>query len=179
MKIRFGGVAEQEYTVSYGKSKKRKIKEKKMKQTNKCALILCMAMATVIVLTSSGCANQATAKITAGADLTKIHKIHVEKFDPDKRGINVLISDQLTKMGYESTTGAASEKPANVDAIATYRDKWMWDITMYMLDLTITLREPQGEYPLAVGHSMHTSLTRKSPEKMVEEVLTNIFKQPK
>ena len=149
-----------------------------MKQTNKGTLILCMAVGTVIMLTS-GCVNQATAKLTSGADLTKIHKIYVEKFEPDKRGINVLISDQLIKMGYESSTGVTTAQPKDVDAVATYRDKWMWDITTYMWELTITLREPEGEYPLAVGHSLHGSLTRKSPPQMVEEVLANIFEQPK
>jgi hypothetical protein len=32
---------------------------------------------------------------------------------------------------------------------------------------------------LAVGNSYHTSLTRKSPEEMVDEVLTNIFNASK
>ena len=145
-----------------------------MKRTNKCTLILCLAIGAMILLTS-GCANPATAKLTPGADLTKVHKIYVERFEPDKRGINALISDRLNLMGHESTTGEAAVRPKDVDAVATYRDKWMWDITTYMWELTITLREPEGEYPLVVGHSLHGSLTRKSPEQMVEEVLTNIF----
>jgi len=59
----------------------------------------------------------------------------------------------------------------------TYVDKWMWDITMYLLELTITIRDPQTDYPLANGNSYHTSLTRKSPPEMVDEVLGNIFKE--
>ena len=51
----------------------------------------------------------------------------------------------------------------------TYKDKWMWDITMYMIELTITFREPGTDYPLAEGNSYHTSLTRKSPEEMVDD----------
>ena len=149
-----------------------------MKQTNKGTLVLCMVVVTVALLTS-GCVNQATATLTPGADLTKVHKIYVEKFDPDKRDLHKVISNQLNKMGYESTAGLAAEKPKDVDAVATYRDKWMWDMTNYMFELTITIREPEGEYPLVVGHSLHGSLTRKSPEEMIEEVLTNIFKQSK
>lgn len=149
-----------------------------MKRIMKRALIIWIAVGTVILLTS-GCANQASAKVTPGADLTKIGKIYVEKFEPDKRGINQLISTQLEKMGYESTTGPETATPKDMDAVATYRDKWMWDITMYMWELTITIREPESRFPMAVGHSLHGSLTRKSPEKMVEEVLTNIFKPAK
>jgi hypothetical protein len=55
----------------------------------------------------------------------------------------------------------------------------MWDITMYMIELTIDFRDPKTSFPLATGTSMHTSLTRKSPEEMVEEVLTNIQSAPK
>ena len=43
-----------------------------------------------------------------------------------------------------------------------------------MIELTITLRTPESDYPLAVGDSFHTSLTRLSPESMVKEVLTNL-----
>jgi hypothetical protein len=51
----------------------------------------------------------------------------------------------------------------------------MWDITIYLLELTVTFREPANLQPLAVGNSYHTSLTRKSPDEMVDEVLTNIL----
>ena len=52
----------------------------------------------------------------------------------------------------------------------------MWDMTMYMIELTVIVRDPASEFPLATGNSLHTSLTRKSPTEMVEEVTTNIFK---
>ena len=63
----------------------------------------------------------------------------------------------------------------DVDAVVTYSDRWMWDFTMYMLSLDITLRDGRTGFPMAVGQSMHASLTRKSPEEMVREVLGNIF----
>jgi hypothetical protein len=63
--------------------------------------------------------------------------------------------------------------------LVTYQDKWIWDITMYVLELTITVRDPKTDYPLASGNSMHTSLTRKSPTEMVAEVIDSILKQGK
>ena len=99
------------------------------------------------------------------------------KFAPDQRGINLLIRDQLEKMGYSAQTGLAPDVPEGVDAVVTYEDKWMWDMTMYMLELTITLRDPKTKFPMATGNSYHTSLTRLSPEEMVEEVLGSIFAQ--
>lgn len=128
----------------------------------------------VVALLASGCAvNRATANIEPTADLTTIKSIFVTKLAPDDRGINILIADKLKEKGYLVTTGV--ETPPNVDVVVTYRDKWMWDITMYMLELTITIRDPKTDFPLATGNSYHTSLSRKSPEEMVEEVINNIF----
>jgi hypothetical protein len=123
-----------------------------------------------------GCAvNRETASVSPGADITKLKSLYVVKFDPDERGVNTLIANELAAMGFTAKTGAEAEKPSDVDALVTYRDKWFWDITMYMLELDVTLRNPQSNFPLAVGNSLHTSLTRKSSEEMVKEVLRNIF----
>jgi hypothetical protein len=50
---------------------------------------------------------------------------------------------------------------------------------MYMMELTITLRDPKTDAQLATGNSMHGSLTRKSPKEMVDEVVDNIYKGAK
>lgn len=127
---------------------------------------------------TTGCAvNRATANVENPAALNKVKTLHVTKVDADQRGINVLIADKFKARGYNVTTG--NDKPKEVDAIVTYLDKWMWDITMYMIELTITVRDPKTEFPIATGNSLHTSLTRKSPTEMVDEVVENILKQGK
>ena len=63
-----------------------------------------------------------------------------------------LIADKLRSKGVTVTTGV-DPAPSNVDAVVTYVDKWMWDITMYMLELTITIRDPKSDFPLATGNS--------------------------
>jgi len=78
-------------------------------------------------------------------------------------------------MGYTAKIGEEHAPPYQADAVVTYVDKWQWDITMYLLELTVTIRNPTNNYPLATGNSFHTSLTRKSPQEMVDEVMTNIF----
>ena len=134
----------------------------------------------VALLSLCGCAvNRETADITQGVDLSNVRSFYVVKLDADERGVDALIAKQLVAMGFRATVGAESAKPGNVDAIVTYRDKWFWDITMYMLELDITLRNPTSNFPMAVGNSFHTSLTRKAPEEMVKEVLTNIFNKSK
>lgn len=129
---------------------------------------------------ASGCAvNRATASLTPGTDLSRVKQFYVVTVPADKNAVDKLIKNKLEKMGYTATVGPEKSPPYQADAVVTYQDKWMWDITMYMIELTITLRNPQTSFPMAVGNSFHTSLTRKSPEEMVEEVLTNIFKDNK
>lgn len=45
---------------------------------------------------------------------------------------------------------------------------------MYMAELTITLRDPKTDFPLATGNSLHTSLPRLSTTEMLNEVVENI-----
>jgi len=137
-------------------------------------IILLLCLLTFISLT--GCANLATGRVTPGVDIHQFNKFYVVKFKPDGRGINNLIRDELQMMGYEVKTGPENKVPEDAEVIVTYRDNWMWDITMYMIKLNIFILEPKTQKLLASGKSYHTSLTRKSPEEMVSEVLSNIFK---
>jgi len=79
------------------------------------------------------------------------------------------------KRGYKVVIGPDVQSTDKSDIILTYRDKWMWDITMYLLELTITFKDPVNGLVMASGNSYHTSLTRMTPAEMVDEVLTNIF----
>jgi len=141
----------------------------------KRAALLLAALATAAA-TTAGCAiNRATATIDPSVSLGSLKTMHVAKGPKDDNGIDVLIAEKLRSRGYSVTTG--TEKSSAIDAVVTYVDRWRWDITMYMLELTIAIRDPRSDYPLATGNSYHTSLTRKSPAEMVDEVLANIFRE--
>jgi len=139
-------------------------------------LLFCLAVVAAIL----GCAtNRETAAITPNMEVASLKRFYVAKFDPDERGVNELIMTELRRMGFDATTGPEASAPKNVDAIITYRDKWWWDITMYMIELRIFVREPETQTLLAMGNSYHTSLTRMSPQEMVAQVLANIFAKAK
>lgn len=128
---------------------------------------------------TSGCAvNRATGSVDPSTNLSALKTMYVKKLPADDGGTNVLIADKLRSKGVTVTTGTEAP-PSNVDAVVTYIDKWMWDITMYMLELTITIRDPKSDFPMATGNSYHTSLTRLSPKEMVNEVVDNIYKGAK
>ena len=126
---------------------------------------------------TTGCAvNRATANVMPDADLSKVKSVYVVKVPEDERGIDELIKKNLAKRGYQVEGGPEQTPPYKTDAVVTYIDKWMWDITMYMIELTVVVRDPKNDFALATGNSLHTSLTRKSPVEMVDEVTANIFK---
>lgn len=127
-----------------------------------------------ILSITTGCANRATAKLTPGSDLSNIKSLYIVQ-SPEDLDTCGLIKANLEKRGFTATIGSDNKPAYKPDAVVTYVAKWMWDITMYMLELTINVRDPASDFPMAVGNSLHASLTRKSPEEMVDEVLTNIF----
>ena len=132
----------------------------------------------VIALLASlqGCAvNRSTASVTPDRDISALKKYYVVKFDRDNRGINQLIASDLQRRGFSASTGREADVPKDADAVVTYVDKWQWDITLYLIQLTLHVREPGTQNVLATAEAYHTSLTRLAPAEMVAEVLDNIF----
>jgi hypothetical protein len=126
-----------------------------------------------LVLTA--CATTNSARVP-DADLHKLKTLYVARVPEDERGIEKLISNRLNVMGYQCTSGDAQTPASPVDAIVTYEDHWMWDITMYMIKLDIQVHDGKTGAILANGEVKRPSLQRKSPEGMVEETLGVVFK---
>lgn len=138
--------------------------------------LLAIFAMTSLLLSFGGCAvNRATATADAALRWEAIKTLHVKQLEGEDGSAKKLIAEKFRAKGFKVT--ADPEPNPGADAVVTYVDRWMWDITMYMLELTITLREPKTDFPLATGNSYHTSLTRKSPQEMVDEVVENILKQ--
>ena len=108
--------------------------------------------------------------------VTRMRTFYVRKNDQDDYKLGEAIVTELQLMGYRVSSGSAGSPPAKVDAVITYTDKWMWDITMYMISLDVQLREPASDATLAVAKTVRTSLVRKSQQEMVRETLTKLLK---
>jgi len=134
-----------------------------------------IALAGLLLLLLGACATNNAVK-APDANLGKLKTFYVVRLPADERGIEKLIAARLTAMGYQSTSGDAASPAAPVDALVTYQDRWMWDITMYMIKLDIQVRDGTSGMILAKGEVMRQSLQRKSPAGMVEETLGVIFK---
>jgi hypothetical protein len=98
-----------------------------------------LALSALLLL--SGCVNRATANLAPGAELSTLKTFYVVHQPKDGRNLHQVISDKLVFMGYRSTAGPElAQGSYKTDSVVTYVDRWMWDITMYMLELTVTLR---------------------------------------
>lgn len=129
----------------------------------------------VIALLLSACATLDSAK-APDANLKSLKSFYVTRAPEDERGVEKLIAARLSEMGYTASSGDAPTAAGPVDAIVTYQDHWMWDITMYMIKLDVQIHDGGSGAILARGAAQRPSLQRKSPEGMVQEVLTEIFK---
>ena len=133
----------------------------------------------MILAMTSGCSKTVLKSDSdPNVDLGQLNTFYVQKFGPDGRGLETTIAAQLQALGYQASSGTAEKSTKPVDAIVTYVDRWMWDITMYMLEITIQFHQPDTGYVFASGNSYRTSLVRKSPEHMIEEVLRDMLGTP-
>jgi hypothetical protein len=123
----------------------------------------------------AGCATLESAK-APDANLSGLKSFYVTKEAGDDHGIDAIITTRLSSMGYLAGSGDAPQPADRVDAIVTYQDRWMWDITMYMIKLDVQLRDGTSGAVIARAEAVRPSLQRKSPEGMVQEVLGEIFK---
>lgn len=131
----------------------------------------------LIILFFSGCAIvELKSSQIPGSDISSIDRFYVVHFEPDKRNLHYVIRDGLIEMGFKAEAGPGSKIPDDIDAIVTYEDRWFWDITNYMIQLNIEIRNPKTNYPIAIGESIRTSMARKNPDDMAREVLASIFK---
>jgi hypothetical protein len=142
-------------------------------------IVTTLSVAMFVLMTSGCVVTNLSSEIDPNTDMDSLKTFYVVRQPNDRRGIEKMISDELQSYGLTSNYGEAADAPSIVDSTVTYVDKWMWDLTNYLIELTIDIRHPETQYKMASGISYRTSLARKSPEEMVKEVLGDIYgKQP-
>lgn len=134
-----------------------------------------LASAAVLGLLALASCASTDLEIAPGTDLAAIQSVFVERLPADERGVNRVLVDDFRRRGIEASTGEIDGAPEGVDAILTYEDRWMWDITMYMLELKVVLRNPENRFPLGSAETYRPSLQRRSTERMVAEVLDTLY----
>jgi hypothetical protein len=83
------------------------------------------------VFFGTGCSSVSiSADVAPNTQLSSLRSFYVAKASEDDSGIESMIATRLNEMGFEANHGESSQPPSEVDAIVTYTDRWMWDITM-------------------------------------------------
>lgn len=137
-------------------------------------LLLCL-----LALFLLGCASRIhslDSRITPNINLHAYKTFYVVQHAKDTRHLDKIIRDQMRGIGLKAESGPAGSKPPGMDVIVTYEDRWTWDVTMYLLSLSIDLRDSRNDLLLATGKSYRFSFARKPPEFMAREILEAIFK---
>ena len=94
-------------------------------------------------------------------------RLGVRRHAKDGRGLDEPIENELRRFGMRVV-----EKPhAKVDVWVTYIDRWMWDLTTYLLSLEISFTDAHTGDVLAVGKSRRVSVVRASPGQMAREAI--------
>lgn len=128
-------------------------------------------MVLFFILLFSGCAVVSQEAFVV-ANKTNVKSYFVEHQPNDEHEINKLIENRIKKQGY-----IVANNKESADIIVTYTDLWYWDITNYLVNLRVIFRDSKDHYPAIVGNSLRTSLARKEPDFMVNEVLTQMFEK--
>ncbi|MEM9481827.1 MAG: hypothetical protein AAGA58_19425 [Verrucomicrobiota bacterium] len=97
----------------------------------------------------------------------------------EKQEVDRVIADELKLRKIPATYGPKEQMPPGTKTYITYEDRWMWDITMYLLQLDMQVYDAATNTPLATAHSRRTSMVRKSKEAMVKEVIDYVMKVEK
>ncbi|RQO56820.1 hypothetical protein DBV14_09980 [Variovorax sp. KBW07] len=127
----------------------------------------------LVSIVLSGCAVDLT---TSSKKVPpEMRRIYVQTVEGDGYNVDRIIADQLKSRGYTVVVGAAAKPSEPMDVILTYDDQWSWDITPYLLKLTIKARDAKSGKLISVGEVRRTSMARKSPDEMADELLNELF----
>jgi hypothetical protein len=127
-----------------------------------------------ITLLLAACSSLSIQK-QAGANLTRSQKVYVERRFADGRGIDQLIVQELSRLGYDASSGPLTMTPPDTQTVLTYIDEWNWDFTLYMIGLEVQVRDARSGQVLATAHYNHPAMSGKSPAGMVKAVIDPLF----
>lgn len=130
----------------------------------------------LLIISFTGCAIHSNeARLVPNASNLQKKYFYVIHSNLDKRNIDEAIADVLIEKGFKATSGNSEEIPNSADVIVTYEDRWMWDMGNYLIQLEIQFRDSKDNYPFVVGENIRTSLIRKSPKYMANEVIEEMI----
>lgn len=134
-------------------------------------LVALLALASLL-----GCASGAGryAGTLPGSRLGEMQRFYVQHQPEDPRDIHLAIQEELRALGFAVDAGKGAPE-GEYDAIVTYRDRYLWDFTMFCLQLTLYVTDTRTGFVTATGWSWRPSAVRKTPQGHARIILAELF----
>lgn len=131
----------------------------------------------LLALLLVGCVGNTSGELTLPKEKVQAGTYFVQRQDNDGRDLASTIAKAMQARGLQATAGTVAQRPAEVDYVVTYVDKWWWDMRMYLSDLRIDLRDARDQSILGYGQSMQSSLKAmgQTHEDVINRALDQLF----
>jgi hypothetical protein len=123
----------------------------------------------------TGCSSTVNTSVADKIDLRRYRHIYVLTALNDSNHIDELLATELRRLGYDANAGVRTMMPDNAEVTIEYEHQMEWDFRQYLIQINLSVRDARTQAQLAEARIFHPGVTRKTPEKMVEEVLAPLF----
>lgn len=138
-------------------------------------MLAIIAMLTFI----SGCSHKVSTRHNPNYTKKEFSKVYLQQYEKDiKFHVYREIRDELELLGFEVLMGLDTTPTEKVDLIVTYEDKWMWDMSNYLLKLDVFLVDADELVSISETSVLRTSLIRKDRKYVVREAFSELFFTP-
>ena len=131
------------------------------------------ALLSGLALLLAGCSTKV--QVAPGSHPERLHHIFVEHLLSDGHNIDELIARELRRLGYDASAGALTMMPDGTEAILAYQPEWTSDLTTYMIELDVAVREAKTGREIAVSRVFRPSVTSNDPTTMIQRAIDKIF----
>lgn len=143
---------------------------------NRIAFFNVLAVCAISVFSISGCyrmIDQGYGTKPIPIDLSK--RYAVVKMPEDHGDIGQAIYDELALRGMNVQLSNEPENLHDFDILIRYEASWRWDVTWYLLALSVNVYESRNDALIAASARYRTSLVRSSPGKAANALLDELF----
>src|ERR1041385_7973880 len=101
-------------------------------------------------LLAGGCSHQISGGPESGVDMAR-YRTYFVVTDKQDNDVAQALQKDLTSRGLSVSTGLEGAMPPGTEVKIQFKDKWMWDITMYLLEVKVDMIDPNSGALLASG----------------------------
>ena len=132
-----------------------------------------LALLPALALFLASCSTRV--QVAPGAQLGQLHHIFVEHLLSDGHNVDELIARELRRLGYDASAGPLTMMPEGTEAIIAYQPVWTFDLTTYLIELDLAVREAKSGKEIGVARVFRPSVTSNDTGTMVARVVDPLF----